>query len=148
VVHQLESKVFNSTESQGLINAWILGDELIMPGFQNECLHRISDVEKTLRKSIGLDMHEMWEKTGEGSKLRMYFVDRMVTMKLPAGLSSDVLGDLPSRMLQDMYVRVRTFLPTTVAADSRPEKNLQIFEVTVKDECEDMRRMFDSVRIT
>jgi hypothetical protein len=77
-VHQLESKVYNKEESQGLINAWILGDELLMPGFQNGCLRKIREVETCLRKSIGFNLRDVRERTGEGSQLRRYVVESAV----------------------------------------------------------------------
>jgi hypothetical protein len=92
-----------------LTEAWILGDELILPAFQNQCLKKLYEVQhkKENTKTLTADDYEIiWEKTSDDSKLRMYLVDYQVAHVLkPSELAQ--LGELPRDMLRAMFVRAK-----------------------------------------
>ncbi|EHL03427.1 hypothetical protein M7I_0650 [Glarea lozoyensis 74030] len=57
-------------EMEPLIRAWIYGDELRMPAFQNSCMEVMIKVKKESRLVILPDLFDVWEKTRKGSPLR------------------------------------------------------------------------------
>ena len=92
------------------INLWILGDKILAPSLQNAAMIaidqcRVLALERRtwpFSKSI---LTSVWDKTTEGSKLRAYLVDFMVThsgpLKSHAQYPPEMLMALVNTLLQD-----------------------------------------------
>ncbi|EPE29112.1 hypothetical protein GLAREA_00270 [Glarea lozoyensis ATCC 20868] len=117
--------------------AWILGDELIMPSFQNECMKAMIAIKKY--KSVILpDCFAIWNATSGGSPLR---VDLVHCVFLTWGIVDKKLGTeegkityfepsfIPPEMMVAMFEEARSVISATQARKLNLETSIEQFKV-------------------
>lgn len=76
-------------ECINLICAWMLADRLLMPDLQNDIMRRL--MYQSLDNEQVADVNWLYEKTGPGSKLRAWFVDKCA-LELDSAVWVEVAG--------------------------------------------------------
>jgi hypothetical protein len=60
---------------EDILGAWIVGEVLLLPAFQDDCIRDMVDNERD-DKSIPHTLRTVWQETSEDSHLRRFLVDR------------------------------------------------------------------------
>ena len=98
----IEAQVQSRNEADlQLVHLCILADKLLMPRFQNEVLEALSEPMEVIHPGFPIHfLHVVYNETSVGSKLRGFFIDRMISYYV--GKYADNIELFPKLSLVDI----------------------------------------------